>query len=300
MRKELKIQVRSRDYLFGQRTWIMGVLNVTPDSFSDGGRYLDRPQAVDRGLEMWNEGADIVDIGGESTRPGAASVPVEEELARVIPVIREIRRRSDVLISIDTTKSRVLAEAWEAGADILNDISAMRADPEMLPLAAKRQVPVILMHMRGTPQTMQNHTGYADLLAEIKSFFSSQIIRAVKAGLKKEHLIIDPGIGFAKTQQQNLQLIRNLDVFSCLEVPVLIGVSKKSFLGRILNLPPEERVEGTIAASLLAMQAGAHILRVHDVAAVNRAVRTAEAILAQPVASGPHEPGSKGDEQYAH
>ncbi|MFO7865607.1 MAG: dihydropteroate synthase [Candidatus Aminicenantes bacterium] len=300
MRKELKIQVRSRDYLLGQRTWIMGVLNVTPDSFSDGGRYLDRPHAVDRGLEMWNEGADIVDIGGESTRPGAAPVPVEEELARVIPVIREIRRRSDVLISIDTTKSRVLAEAWEAGADILNDISAMRADPEMLPLAAKRQVPVILMHMRGTPQTMQNHTGYADLLAEIKSFFSSQIIRAVKAGLKKERLIIDPGIGFAKTQQQNLQLIRNLDVFSSLEVPVLIGVSKKSFLGRILNLPPEERVEGTIAASLLAMQAGAHILRVHDVAAVNRAVRTAEAILAQPVASGPREPGSKGDEQYAH
>ncbi len=300
MRKKLVIQVGSREYVLGRKTWLMGVLNVTPDSFSDGGRYSEIQTAVDHGLHMLQEGADILDIGGESTRPGAVSVSAEEESARVIPVIQEIRRHTGALISIDTTKSLVLKKALDAGADILNDISSMRCDPDMLPLAAKNQVPSILMHMRGTPETMQSLTGYSDLLSEINDFFSRRISLALEAGLKKEHLIIDPGIGFAKDRQQNLQVIRNLNMFSGHNVPVLIGVSRKSFLGRILDLPPDERVEGTIAACLLAVQAGAHILRVHDVAAVSRAVRVAEAILAEPGITEPFKAGSGKDEQHVH
>jgi dihydropteroate synthase len=300
VRKELGIQIGDQKHILGRKTWLMGVLNVTPDSFSNGGHYSTVQAAVEHGLRMLEEGADILDIGGESTRPGAASVPAEKESDRVIPVIQGLRQHTDALISVDTTKSRVLAKALDAGADILNDISAMRYDPEMLPLAAEKQIPVILMHMRGTPATMQALTVYSDLLGEIKVFFTRRLEKALEAGLKKKHLIIDPGIGFAKNRRQNLQLIRNLDYFSSLNVPVLIGVSRKSFLGRILDLPPDERLEGTIAACLLAMQAGAHILRVHDVAAVHRAVRVAEAVLAEPVMSDPNEPRPEEDGMHVH
>lgn len=300
MKKELILQVGDRPYSLGRETWIMGILNVTPDSFSDGGRYVNRQAAVQHGLHMLEEGADILDIGGESTRPGAASVSAEEEAARVIPVIQEIRRNTSALISVDTTKSLVLAKALDAGADILNDISAMRFDPDMLPLAVENQVPAILMHMRGTPETMNRLTQYTDLLSDIKDFFCQRITEIMGAGLKKEHLIIDPGIGFAKDWKQNLHLIRNLSVFSDLDVPLLVGLSRKSFIGRILDLPPDERLEGTIAACLLAVQAGAHILRVHDVAAVKRAILVADAILAQPPLPGPQEPHSKKEGPHVH
>ncbi len=300
MKKELILQVGDRPYSLGRETWIMGILNVTPDSFSDGGRYVNRQAAVQHGLHMLEEGADILDIGGESTRPGAASVSAEEEAARVIPVIQEIRRNTSALISVDTTKSLVLAKALDAGADILNDISAMRFDPDMLPLAVENQVPAILMHMRGTPETMNRLTQYTDLLSDIKDFFCQRITEIMGAGLKKEHLIIDPGIGFAKDWKQNLHLIRNLSVFSDLDVPLLIGLSRKSFIGRILDLPTDERLEGTIAACLLAVQAGAHILRVHDVAAVKRAILVADAILAQPPLPGPQEPHSKKEGPHVH
>lgn len=300
MKKELIFQVGDRPYSLGRETWIMGILNVTPDSFSDGGRYVNTQEAVHHGLHMLAEGADILDIGGESTRPGAASVSAEEEAARVIPVIQELRRNTSALISVDTTKSLVLAKALDAGADILNDISAMRFDPDMLPLAVENQIPAILMHMRGTPETMNRLTQYGDLLSDIKDFFCQRTTEIMEAGLKKEHIIIDPGIGFAKDWKQNLQLIRNLDVFSDLDVPLLIGVSRKSFIGRVLDVPPDDRLEGTIAACLLAVQAGAHILRVHDVAAVKRAIRVAEAILAQPHLTGPHESHSKKEGTHVH
>jgi dihydropteroate synthase len=257
----------------------MGVLNTTPDSFSDGGLYFERESAVEQGLELLRQGADILDVGGESSRPESDPISADEEKRRVIPVIHELRDKTDVLISIDTVKAEVAEAALDAGADIINDISALRADPHMGELAARKRVPVVLMHMRGTPKIMQISPSYDDVLGEIKDFFRERMAAAADYGIAEESLILDPGIGFGKRLEDNLQLINHLDFFTDLGRPILVGVSRKSFLGAILNLPVDERLEGTIAASLLSRLKGAHIIRVHDVAPVKRALQVAERIL---------------------
>ncbi len=259
----------------------MGVINVTPDSFYDGGFYLDPARAVERGLTLAAEGADILDIGGESTRPGSDPVPVEIEKKRVLPVIAALREQTSALISIDTTKAEVAEAAIAAGAAIVNDISAGRFDSRMLPLVAGSGAGLVLMHMLGTPKTMQVNPHYEDVVVEVKAFLGQRIEQALSFGIRQENLIIDPGIGFGKTLEHNLCLLHHLDSFRELGRPVLVGISRKSFLGKILNLEAPDRLEGTIAAAVLAVQRGASVLRVHDVQAVKRAVTVAEAILSQ-------------------
>jgi len=257
----------------------MGIINVTPDSFSDGGLYFNKEKAVDRGLELTEEGANIIDIGGESTRPGSDFISTEEELMRTVPVISALRKKTDVLISVDTTKSEVAEAALDEGADIINDISSFRFDPKMLSLAAQKDIPVILMHMKGTPKNMQLNPFYEDLLAEIRGFLEERIATAQAYGIKKEKIIIDPGIGFGKSLKDNLTLIKSLKFLEPIDRPILIGISRKSFIGKILSLPPQERTEGTIASAVLSIINGAHILRVHDIEAVKRAVLVTEAII---------------------
>lgn len=278
----------------------MGILNVTPDSFSDGGLYFGTEKAVERGLEIIAEGADIIDVGGESTRPGSDQIPAEEELSRVIPVIASLRKQTKCLISVDTTKSEVARAALDAGADIINDISSFRFDPAMSQLAAQREVPVVLMHMKGTPKTMQVNPYYKDILGEIRGFLEDRMKAAVDCGIKKERIILDPGIGFGKSCADNALLIKSLWFFESLGRPILVGVSRKSFIGKILDVPPRDRLEGTIAASLLSILHGAHILRVHDVAAVKRAVRVAESILNEN--GGSKNSAAKGNKEkhYVH
>jgi dihydropteroate synthase len=234
---------------------------------------------VERGIELEAEGADIIDVGGESTKPGSEPIAAEEELKRIIPVISALRKRTSSLISVDTTKSEVAQAALDEGADIINDISSFRFDSKMLPLAAQKQVPVVLMHMKGIPKTMQDNPRYEDVVLEVKAFFKEKIQAAQEHGIKKEKIIIDPGLGFGKGLKDNLVLINRLQTFEELGCPLLVGVSRKSFIGKILNLPAAERLEGTIASALLSIINGAHILRVHDVAAVKRAVLVAEAII---------------------
>ncbi|MCK4646030.1 MAG: dihydropteroate synthase [Candidatus Aminicenantes bacterium] len=279
MRKKFILQVNGKNYTLGERTWIIGVLNITPNSFSDGGLYFDKDKAVERGLEIEEQGADIIDIGGESTQPGSESISLEEERRRVIPVISALRKRTDILISIDTSKSEVARAAIDAGADIINDISSFRFDHKMLLLAAQSHVPIILMHMKGIPKTMQVNPFYENVLIEVKSFLKEKLELAQANGIEREKIIIDPGIGFGKGLKDNLVLINNLHFLEDLGRPILIGISRKSFIGKILNLPPEERLEGTIASAILSIIHGSHILRVHDVAPVRRALLVAEAII---------------------
>jgi len=257
----------------------MGIINVTPDSFSDGGRYFDTERAIARGLELAADGADILDVGGESTRPGSLPVPEAEELRRVVPVVGALRKRTTCLLSIDTTKAAVARAALDAGADIVNDTSAFRFDPAMPGEVARSGAGVILMHMQGTPLTMQRSPRYGDLLDEVRAFLGERIRVAEAAGIPRERVVVDPGIGFGKTFEDNLVLLRRQEFFHELGRPLLLGFSRKAFLGRLLGLPPEERLEGTIAAAVLSVERGAHILRVHDVGPVARAVRAAEAIL---------------------
>ncbi len=257
----------------------MGILNVTPDSFSDGNIYFDRDNAVKHGLDLVKEGADILDVGGESSRPGSDRVPVEEELRRILPVISELRENTDTLLSVDTTKAEVARRALDAGANMINDISSFQFDPDMLPLAAERETPIILMHMKGNPKTMQDNPSYENLLTEIKSFFQERIDMAVSAGIKREKIIVDPGIGFGKKFRDNLNLIRNLRYFEELERPLLVGLSRKSFIGKIMDQPSQDRLAGSLSAAVLSVSHGAHMLRVHDVAATKKAILVAEAIL---------------------
>jgi dihydropteroate synthase len=279
VRKEYTLWFNGKKYTLGQRTWIMGVINITPDSFSDGGLHFDKDKAVARGLQLREEGSDIIDIGGESTRPGSEPVNQEEELRRVIPVISALRDKTDSLISIDTTKSEVARAALDAGADIINDISSSSFDPKTFSVAAERGAPVILMHMKGIPRNMQVNPFYENVLLEVKSFLEEKIEQAQAAGIKKENIIIDPGIGFGKRHKDNLVLIKNLHFFEDLDQPILIGISRKSFIGKILDSSPQQRLEGTIASAVLSIVHGAHILRVHDVASVKKAVLVAEAII---------------------
>jgi dihydropteroate synthase len=263
---------------FARRTLIMGIINVTPDSFFDGSRRFDPAKAIADGAAMAASGADIIDIGGESTRPGARPVSEGDELARVLPVVHGLRREVKVPISIDTYKSNVARAALDRGADIVNDISALRFDPKMLSLVVAEKIPVVLMHMQGTPGTMQQEPLYNDVVREVRDFLATQLYEAMDAGVAPEAIIIDPGIGFGKTIDHNLQLLRGLPVLAALGRPLLVGVSRKAFIGKILNLAADERLEGSLAAAVAAALAGANILRVHDVPETTKAVRVADAI----------------------
>jgi len=244
---------------------VMGILNVTPDSFHDGGRFAASDQAIDEALRMESDGADIIDLGGESSRPGAEPVGVSEEMERVIPVLEGIRRRSDIPISIDTTKARVAQEALGAGASIVNDISALRADPEMACVVAEAGCCVILMHMLGTPETMQANPTYEDVVEEVATFLRERVAVATEAGIRRERIWVDPGIGFGKRLEHNLQLLQGIDRLAAIGMPILVGLSRKSFLGQILDAPSADRLEGTISANAVAIARGAGIIRVHDV-----------------------------------
>ncbi len=257
----------------------MGILNVTPDSFSDGGLFLDPERAIVRAKEMVAQGADIIDIGGESSRPGATPVPLEEEINRVIPVIEKLAPLIDITISIDTYKYEVAERALDSGAQIVNDISGLRFDPRMADLLAERNVPVIIMHMKGTPQGMQKNPRYHSVIDDILSFFKERIEFAVKRGIRFDRIIIDPGIGFGKTLRHNLLILKHLKRFETIKRPLLLGTSRKSFIGKVLNLPVGERLEGTAATVSLGIINGAHIVRVHDVAAMSRVARMTDAIL---------------------
>jgi dihydropteroate synthase len=271
--------IRNHSFDWGKQTYLMGILNVTPDSFSDGGSFNTIENAVKQGIKLIEEGANIIDIGGQSTRPGAEEITLEEELNRVIPIIKALRLEIDQPISIDTTRSEVAQAAIFTGADIVNDISGATFDPKMLLTVAKLEVPIILMHIKGTPKTMQKFTQYQDLIGEIQQFLERKIQQALEAGIKHSNLIIDPGIGFAKKAEQNLELIRRLREFRQLDVPILAGLSRKSFIGHILNQnDPKQRVWGTAAACCSAITSGVDILRVHDVAPMYDVCRVADAI----------------------
>lgn len=261
-----------------RRTAVMGIVNVTPDSFSDGGKYFDPSRAVAHGEQMARDGADIVDIGGESTRPGARPVAADEEARRVLPVIRKLRARISIPISIDTTKSEVARAALGEGADVINDISALGFDPAMATLAAKENVPVVLMHMQGTPRTMQRDPFYENVVEEVKEFLGRRLEFAIEAGVDADRIIVDPGIGFGKNVEHNLALVRGLGALAGLGRPVLVGTSRKTFIGKLLDAAPEERLEGSLAAAVAAALAGANIIRAHDVKEAVRAVRVADAL----------------------
>ena len=272
------LKIGGRKFNFGRRTYIMGILNVTPDSFSDGGKFINFSDAVSRGRKMIDEGADIIDIGGESTRPGALPVSAKDEMKRVIPVIKELSKIKGAVISIDTAKSKVAEEAVRAGASMINDVSALRFDKKMAGVAGRHKVPVVLMHMLGNPRTMQENPRYEDLISDIISCLQNSISLAIKGGVLKSRIIVDPGFGFGKTAEHNLEILRRLKELKVLGCPVLIGTSRKATIGRILNLPPDKRLEGTAATVVSAIANGADIVRVHDVAEISRVVRMSDAI----------------------
>lgn len=264
------------------RPVVIGILNLTPDSFSDGGELATLDAALRRAEAMVEDGAAVLDVGGESTRPGAQPVPEEEERRRVLPFLEAAARRFPVPLSIDTRKAAVARAALDAGAVIVNDTSALAADPAMAAVVAERGAGVVLMHMRGEPATMQGLATYADVAGEVAEELARAVARALAAGIRRDAIVVDPGIGFAKTPEQNLTLLRELGRIVALGYPVLVGPSRKSFIGAVLGLPPKERVEGTIAACVLALAAGARLFRVHDVRAVRRALTVSHAILTQP------------------
>lgn len=274
--------IRGRTFDFFQRTYLMGILNVTPDSFSDGGKYLHVDDALAHALRMVEEGADIIDVGGESTRPkgvygeGAKKVSAEEEIERVVPVITKIRTVSDIPISIDTYKSVVADEALKAGADIVNDISGLRFDPAIATVASKHHAALVVMHIQGTPETMQLHPTYGDVVAEVKEELRRSAEKATQAGV--ETVIVDPGIGFGKNLQHNLLLLKHLREFCDLGYPLLVGTSRKGFIGTLLNLPVEQRLEGTAASVAVAIMNGANIVRVHDVNEMKRVAVIVDAV----------------------
>ncbi|MDB9374157.1 dihydropteroate synthase [Nodularia sphaerocarpa] len=277
-----KLIIRERCFEWGQRTHLMGVLNVTPDSFSDGGVFNNSAAALAQAQAMVAAGADIIDVGGQSTRPGAKQITLAEELDRVLPILQVLRREITVPISVDTTRAIVAKASIEAGADIINDISAGTFDLEMLPTVASLDVPIVLMHIQGTPQTMQQMTDYQDLMAEISSFLAAQILAATGVGIDQRKIIIDPGIGFAKNYEQNLAIFRELRALKALNCPILVGASRKSFIGRILNQPePKARVWGTAAACCAAISQGADLLRVHDVQQMRDVSLVADALFRQ-------------------
>jgi dihydropteroate synthase len=257
---------------------LMGVVNVTPDSFSDGGRYLDPGAAIAHGEDLAGQGADILDVGGESTRPGADEVAVEEELRRVVPVVAGLAGLG-VEISVDTSKAPVAAAALDAGATIVNDVTALRGDPAMAGLIAERGARVVLMHMAGDPRTMQVNPEYGDVVTEVRDFLAARLAAAEAAGIEGSRIWLDPGIGFGKTAQHNFELLRGLDLLAALGRPLVVGTSRKSFIGRADGSRTDDRLGGTIATSILAAAAGATVLRVHDVREMAEALKLASAVL---------------------
>jgi dihydropteroate synthase len=257
---------------FGELPRLMGIVNVTPDSFFDGGRYLDTHRAVEHGLQLVAEGADILDIGGESTRPYSTPVPVEEELRRVIPVVAELAQRTQVPLSIDTSKAVVAREALQAGAQIVNDVTALRGDPQMLEVVLDYRAAVCLMHMKGTPQTMQDDPRYDDVVAEVRAFLEESRDRAMAAGVPRARIALDPGIGFGKTTAHNLALLSHIYTFHALGCPILVGHSRKGFIGKVIGDTNADRLAGGLGVSLAMARQKVHILRVHDVAATRQAL----------------------------
>ena len=262
-----------------KQSLIMGILNVTPDSFSDGGKYLEKNNAINHALAMIDNGADIIDVGGESTRPFSDPVSLDEEISRVIPVIEGIRKESEVCISIDTTKSEVATAALNSGASLINDVSAMEVDPLMIDVALKFDCPIIIMHMKGTPKSMQNNPQYESLISDIKDYLQERVDFIVSKGINSKKIVIDPGIGFGKTVENNFEIINNLNHFTKMGLPVMLGASRKSFIGISLDLPEEDRLEGSLAANIIGLQNGAKIFRVHDVAETNKAFVIANKIF---------------------
>ncbi len=275
-------RVRNQIFEWGDRTYLMGILNVTPDSFSDGGQFNTLDAAIAQAQRMVASGADILDIGGQSTRPNAEEISAEEELRRVIPVItalRQIPGGFETPISVDTTRAEVARAAIAAGADLVNDISGATFDPDMLPTVAELHVPIVLMHRRGTPKTMQQLTDYADAVADVRQFLQERVDQALAYGIPRSQIILDPGIGFAKTYEQNLELLRSLPELRALGFPLLVGTSRKSFIGHILNQPdPQQRVWGTAATCCAAIAGQADLLRIHDVAEMRDVCQVADAI----------------------
>lgn len=280
-RKNFRLRLPSRTLVLGERTLVMGVLNVTPDSFSDGGKFLDAERAVPRALEIEREGADILDIGGESTRPGSEAISADEQLARILPVLKKIRGRLKIPILIDTQSAAVACAAIEAGAQLINDISALRHDPQMAALAKSAGVPVILMHMRGEPRTMQHGPFARDVMRDIADGFRHALHRAERAGLERSKILLDPGIGFGKNYKQNFEVLARLPELSKFGCPIVIGTSRKRFIGAALgNLPSEERRWGTAATVTASILGGAHIIRVHDVKEMAQVAKLTDRVLA--------------------
>jgi len=283
-RQRFQLRLRSRKLILGDRTLIMGVLNITPDSFSDGGAYLDAEAAIAHALQLESDGADILDIGGESTRPGSVSISSDEELRRILPVIEVLQGKLRIPISVDTCKAGVAEAALAAGAEIVNDVSGLRADPQLGDVARRAHAAVILMHMRGTPRTMQKGPFARDVIRDVLAGLRDSLARARLAGLAKTQILLDPGIGFGKSHEQNFEVLARLPEFSRLGRPIVIGTSRKAFLGKALArsgsppVPPDQRLLGTAATVAASILGGAHIVRVHDVAEIAGVVRIADAI----------------------
>lgn len=277
-RRRYRLALRGAEIELGARTWVMGVLNVTPDSFSDGGRFFGEDAAVERGLSLFEAGADVVDVGGESTRPGAARVDPAEETRRVVPVVRRLRAAGAGYVSIDTTRAAVARAALDAGADLVNDVSAFSFDPDLAPLVAARGVPAVLMHLRGDFAGMHAQPHYDDVAAEVAAELRAAFVRAQDQGLRREQVLFDPGLGFAKDASHSLELLRRLDELQRLERPLLVGPSRKSFIGKVLDAPTGERLHGTAAAVAACVLQGAHVVRVHDVREMVQVVRVCDAI----------------------
>lgn len=267
-----------RELQWSDRPLIMGILNVTPDSFSDGGKYLTREKAVDHALKMVEDGADIIDVGGESSRPFSRPIPIDEELKRVIPVIESLREKSNIPISVDTCKARVAEESCLAGADIVNDISGLRYEPELADTVSTAKAKVVIMHMKGLPETMQTAPYYDDVISEICTFFQERIQFAAARGIDQDKIILDPGIGFGKRVEDNLKIIKHIDVFKRFGLPVLVGTSMKGFIGKITESTLKGRIEGTLASISISVWNGADIIRVHDVKKAKKVVLLTDAI----------------------
>lgn len=281
IRRRYSLRVRGREETLGGRTWIMGILNVTPDSFSDGGLYADPAAAVAGGMALFEAGADIVDVGGESTRPGSRVVDPDVERRRVVPVIEGLRSRGGGLLSVDTTKAGVARAALDAGADMVNDVSGFRFDASMAALVAQRGAPAVVMHVRGDFDTMHREPRYDDVMEEVVSELRQALDAGERAGVLPDQTIVDPGIGFAKDRGHSLEVLRRLPEMGALDRPLLVGPSRKSFLGKVLEVPPGERLMGTAAAVAASILGGAHIVRVHDVGAMIQVARVCDAIVGE-------------------
>ena len=281
LRRTYALRARDKELELGRRTRVIGVVNVTPDSFFDGGRFLEPSHAIERCLEFAENGADILELGGESSRPGAERIPSDEELKRILPVLERVRQGVSIPISIDTYKSAVAQEAFKVGADIVNDISAFRFDSELPGIIRKWDAGVVLMHMRGTPETMQERAFSKDILGEVKADLQTAVAKAQESGISKEQIAIDPGIGFGKTLEDNCKILNRLSFLDSFDLPIVFGTSRKSFLGKILDLPAQDRLWGSAASVAVSIMRGAHIVRVHDVKEMHQVARITDAVLAE-------------------